>query len=73
MQKLKQIKTFFFDKAQYRIADYRGNKGLLQLDYANNKYRIVGTGMKKSVLKEVEGFAQDLLRRKYGKNFAEEK
>jgi len=72
MQKFKKVKTFVFDKAQYRVSDSSGNLGLLQIDYANNSFEMIGEGLEKSATAEIESFAEDLLQRKHGKNFAGE-
>jgi len=72
MQKLKKVKTFVFDKAQYRVSDSSGNTGLLQINYANNPYEMSGAMLDKPAVAEIRLFAEDLLRRKHGRNFASE-
>lgn len=73
MKELKNIKTFLFDKAQYRVSDSRGNKGVLKVNYKNGSYQIKGNALEKSALKEISAFADDLVARKSGKNFVETK
>lgn len=72
MQKLKKIKKFIFDKAQYQVSDSYGNSGLLQVDYKRNSYKLVGAVLEENAEAEIKLFAQELLERKHGKNFAQD-
>ena len=71
MQELKNIKTFLFNKAEYRIADGYGHEALLCVDYAGNEYQVIGDDLDQVALDEISKFACDLLKRKHGRNFAE--
>ena len=72
--KTKYIKTFEFDKAQYIVSDGNANL-LLKVNYKDNRYQIRYKGKKQSELlnEEISEIAEDLLQRKHGKNFAEQK
>jgi|GEM_PF-1564808 len=69
MEKLTKLQSFMFDKAQYEIIDTLGNRGLLKVDYKNNKYKVIGIKDRDSIQK-VFLFAQSILAKKHGVNFA---
>lgn len=71
MEKLKNLKEFIFDKAQYQVQDTKGNKGLLKVDYKNKQYSIEGRGLATESIQELALFAQSILEKKHGINFAE--
>lgn len=66
------IKSFIFGYAQYRLGDGANGKVLLEIDYANNKYKLrdVGDDTNKLFNAEARKVARDLLKRKHGVNFA---
>lgn len=68
MEKLTKLKSFIFDKAQYKVIDAQGNEGLLKVDYKNNSYKIVGK-IEKISHQELTDFAETILQRKHGVNF----
>jgi len=66
----KRIKSFMFDYAQYEIEDINKNKGLLIVNYKDNKYNYIGSS-DKYLLIEISKIATDLLAKKHKVNFAE--
>ena len=64
-----KITKFYFNKATYLIGDDR-NEFLLIVDYKNKRFNFVGEETK-GLRKEVTVVARDLLKRKYGINFAD--
>ena len=65
------VKTFFFNYAQYEVGDAAGNKILLKVHYAENKYEIVvpSSLISPAFRHDVEEIAANLLGRKHGVNF----
>jgi hypothetical protein len=70
MIKLQHIKSFIFDKAQYRITDGNGSRGLLVIDYYHNSYTLKGENISPKLSQEAANLASDLLHRKHAVNFA---
>jgi len=72
MKNLKFIKSFVFNYAQYEIADENSNKGVLKVNYKDNKFTIedISGGLSKKLITETTKVARDLLQRKHGVNFA---
>jgi hypothetical protein len=74
MRKTKHIKSFLFDKAQYRVGDENGNELLMKVDYKNGKYALVDLEFSnekmKSLKREAGEIATDLIKRKSKVNFA---
>ena len=69
--KSKYIKKFVFDKAQYFVGDGNGNDAVLQIDYYSNTFEIKSKqNIDQDFQFELEKKANDLLKRKHGKNFA---
>lgn len=71
-KKVKYIKEFLFDSAQYFVADENGNKVLLKINYKDNSYAIqkAKQGGADAFNKEVEEVALGLLHKKHGVNRA---
>ncbi len=60
-----------FNKAQYFVGDGNGCELILEIDYFNNKYLIIGAkSVNVNVENEARQIAMNLLNRKHGKNFA---
>lgn len=69
------VKTFLFNKAQYRVGDEKGNQILLKIDYWNNSFEIETLKNGKSgflfLKKEGKRIAKDLLNKKHKVNFSD--
>ncbi len=63
-----KITKFYFDKATYLVGSDAGGEVVLEIDYKNNQFRIVGNAGKARLM--IESFAKDLLERKHAVNFA---
>lgn len=72
MRNLKFIKSFVFNYAQYEIADENSNRGILNVNYRDNKFTIedISGKFSKKLISETTKVAKDLLQRKHGVNFA---
>lgn len=73
VQQLKTTKQFTFGTAYYHAGDGQGDCVVLKVDYANNTFMLVprtGAQPNKTFREELGNFAQDLLKRKHGVNFA---
>lgn len=71
--KTKTISKFIFNKAQYFVSDGNGCEIVLEIDYFHNKFLIkkLSGEVVQDFDKEIKLIAQDLLKRKYRKNFAQ--
>jgi len=69
MEKLTKLKSFMFDKAQYQVVDRLGNTGLLKVNYKDKKFEIMGD-IESDSKKELTEFANTILDKKHGVNFA---
>lgn len=71
-KKVKYIKEFLFDSAQYFVADENGNRVLLKINYKDNSYLIQRDKqcIALAFSKEVEEVALGLLHKKHGVNRA---
>jgi len=68
------IKRFEFRAAQYYVGDYNGGLVLLDIDYKHNSFKQeVLSAVNASFVRIVENIAADLLKRKYGVNFAKKR
>ncbi len=71
LRKVKYIKEFIFDKAQYHVYDENKNRVLLKIDYKENSYEINGfQKVPEDFVKEVTDVAISLLKKKHGVNRA---
>jgi len=73
--KTKYIKSFLFQKAQYRLEDKLGNTVILTINYWEGEYEVktllfIDDSIDK-LNDEATGIAQDLLKRKHKVNFAQ--
>ena len=69
--KTEYIQSFIFNKAKYNVKDSHGNDALLKIDFANNKYKIIGDKLRLESKNELSKIAKKLLERKHNNNRAE--
>lgn len=70
--KTKYVSEFRFNKALYNVGDGK-DVFLLEVDYKNNKFEILGNSISKKFKQEVSNIAKALLEKKHGVNFAQKR
>lgn len=70
---VKHITGFYFGYARYRLEDGQGDVVLLEIDYQNNKFKIVPKSrlVNHKFRREAGKVAINLLGKKHGNNFVD--